>query len=126
MVRVLSHPARPGWRGGVFRGALVAGALAASADVSGAQQAPPAPEPTPRVRSVYVPNVYAAGDITPGAQLAICAAGEGAVAALAIHKSLVPEMRKLAKRPKLATPMDGREQERRDAPAAATSAAAAR
>jgi predicted metalloprotease with PDZ domain len=52
-VRVLSHPARPGWRGGVFAGALVAGALAASADASGAQQAP---EPPPRVRSVYVPN----------------------------------------------------------------------
>jgi thioredoxin reductase len=73
-----------------------------------------------------MPNVYAAGDITPGAQLAICAASEGAVAALAIHKSLVPETRKLAKRPKAAAPMDGREKERRDAPAAATSAAAAR
>jgi serine protease Do len=53
MVPMVSHPARPGWRGGVFAGALVAGALAASADVSGAQQAP---EPPPRVRSVYVPN----------------------------------------------------------------------
>ena len=46
--------------------------------------------------SVY--NVFAAGDITPGPQLAIAAAGAGAVAALAIHKSLVPEGKKLAKR----------------------------
>jgi thioredoxin reductase len=42
-----------------------------------------------------VNNVYAAGDITPGPQLAINAAAEGAVAALSIHKSLVPELRKL-------------------------------
>ena len=42
-----------------------------------------------------VPNVYAAGDIIPGSQLAIAAAADGAVAALAIHKSLVPEERKL-------------------------------
>ena len=42
-----------------------------------------------------VRNVYAAGDITPGSQLAIAAAAEGAVAALSIHKSLVPEIRKL-------------------------------
>ena len=71
-----------------------------------------------------VMNVFAAGDITPGAQLAICAAGEGAVAALAIHKSLVPEMRKLARRTKDGVPPDGREAETRGAPA--TSAAAAR
>ena len=43
--------------------------------------------------SVY--NVYAAGDIVPGAQLAIAAAAEGAIAALSIHKSLVPDSRKL-------------------------------
>jgi thioredoxin reductase len=42
-----------------------------------------------------VPNVYAAGDIVPGAQLAITAAADGAMAALAIHKSLVPDERKL-------------------------------
>jgi thioredoxin reductase (NADPH) len=42
-------------------------------------------------------NCFAAGDITPGPQLAISAAAEGAVAALAIHKSLVPEARKLEK-----------------------------
>jgi thioredoxin reductase len=42
-----------------------------------------------------VPNVFAAGDITPGPQLAIAAASEGAIAALAMHKSLVPEERRL-------------------------------
>jgi len=42
-----------------------------------------------------VPSVFAAGDITPGAQLAIRAAAGGAVAAMAMHKSLVPEHRKL-------------------------------
>lgn len=45
--------------------------------------------------SVY--NVFAAGDITPGPQLAVAAAAEGAIAALSIHKSLVPESRKLEK-----------------------------
>lgn len=43
--------------------------------------------------SVY--NVFAAGDIVPGSQLAIAAAADGAIAALAIHKSLVPEGQKL-------------------------------
>ncbi|HEY9228656.1 MAG TPA: NAD(P)/FAD-dependent oxidoreductase [Gemmatimonadaceae bacterium] len=43
-------------------------------------------------------NVYAAGDITPGPQLAITAAARGATAALSIHKSLVPEERKLSRR----------------------------
>jgi thioredoxin reductase (NADPH) len=45
--------------------------------------------------SVY--NVFAAGDIIPGPQLGIVAAAEGAIAALSIHKSLIPEERKLAK-----------------------------
>jgi thioredoxin reductase len=40
-------------------------------------------------------NCFAAGDIVPGPQLAIAAAGDGAIAALAIHKSLVPAGRKL-------------------------------
>jgi thioredoxin reductase len=40
-------------------------------------------------------NVFAAGDITPGPQLAISAAAEGAIAALAIHASLVPDLQKL-------------------------------
>jgi thioredoxin reductase (NADPH) len=43
--------------------------------------------------SVY--NVFAAGDIVPGPQLAIAAAADGAIAALSIHKSLVPAERKL-------------------------------
>jgi thioredoxin reductase len=42
-----------------------------------------------------VRNVFAAGDITPGPHLAIGAAGSGAIAALAIHASLVPDERKL-------------------------------
>lgn len=42
-----------------------------------------------------VEHVYAAGDITPGAQLAISAAAEGSVAAIAIHKSLLPEELKM-------------------------------
>ena len=40
-------------------------------------------------------NVWAAGDIVPGPQLAIVAASEGAIAALSIHKSLVPATRRL-------------------------------
>jgi thioredoxin reductase len=44
-----------------------------------------------------VRNCFAAGDIVPGPQLAVAAAGDGAIAALAIHKSLVPESRKLEK-----------------------------
>jgi thioredoxin reductase (NADPH) len=42
-----------------------------------------------------VKNVYAAGDIAPGPQVAIFAAASGAVAATAIHTSLLPESRKL-------------------------------
>ena len=42
-----------------------------------------------------VRHCYAAGDIVPGPQLAIAAAADGAMAALAIHKSLVPASRKL-------------------------------
>lgn len=44
-----------------------------------------------------VRNCFAAGDIVPGPQLAIAAASDGAIAALAIHKTLVPETRKLEK-----------------------------
>lgn len=42
-----------------------------------------------------VRHVFAAGDIVPGPQLAIAAAADGAIAALAIHKSLVPDDHKL-------------------------------
>jgi thioredoxin reductase len=42
-----------------------------------------------------VEHVYAAGDITPHSQLAIVAASEGAMAAIHIHKSLIPEERRV-------------------------------
>ncbi|HZF73364.1 MAG TPA: NAD(P)/FAD-dependent oxidoreductase [Gemmatimonadaceae bacterium] len=42
-----------------------------------------------------VRNVYAAGDIAHAPQLAIAAAASGAIAAAAIHASLVPEARRL-------------------------------
>jgi len=42
-----------------------------------------------------VRNVFAAGDITPGPQLAIRAAAAGAVAAMSMHRSLVPAHQKL-------------------------------
>ena len=42
-----------------------------------------------------VPGVYAAGDITPGPQLAVRAAAAGAVAAMDMHRSLVPDARTL-------------------------------
>ncbi len=44
-----------------------------------------------KAQRTSVEHVYAAGDITPGPQLAISAAAEGSVAAIAIHRSLVPE-----------------------------------
>ena len=46
--------------------------------------------------SIY--NVFAAGDVTAGPQLAIRAAAAGAVAALALHKSLLPEERRMPPR----------------------------
>ena len=42
-------------------------------------------------RQTSVEGVYAAGDITPHSQLAIVAAAEGAMAAIHIHNSLIPE-----------------------------------
>jgi thioredoxin reductase len=42
-----------------------------------------------------VRGVYAAGDITPGPQLATVAAAAGAVAALSVHRSLLPEVKRL-------------------------------
>jgi thioredoxin reductase len=41
-----------------------------------------------------VAGVYAAGDITPHPQLAVVAAAEGAIAAVHIHKSLIPDARR--------------------------------
>ena len=48
-----------------------------------------------RAYNTSVQSCWAAGDITPGAQLAIAAAGDGAIAALSIHKTLVPMGRQL-------------------------------
>jgi thioredoxin reductase len=45
-----------------------------------------------------VDSVFAAGDITPGPQLAVRAASAGAVAGMSMHRSLVPEHRKLEAR----------------------------
>lgn len=42
-----------------------------------------------------VRGVYAAGDVTPHSQLAIVAAAEGAMAAIQIHKSLLPAERQI-------------------------------
>jgi thioredoxin reductase len=42
-----------------------------------------------------VPGVYAAGDITPFSQLAVVAASEGAMAAIHIHQSLIPDSRRI-------------------------------
>ena len=42
-----------------------------------------------------VPGVYAAGDITPGPQIAIRAAAAGAVVAMEMHRSLLPDKQSL-------------------------------
>ena len=44
-----------------------------------------------QTRQTSVKGVYAAGDITPNSQLAVVAAAEGAMAAIHIHRSLMPE-----------------------------------
>jgi thioredoxin reductase len=43
-----------------------------------------------QTQQTSVPGVYAAGDITPKSQLAVVAAAEGAMAAIHIHQSLIP------------------------------------
>ncbi|MBV9957165.1 MAG: NAD(P)/FAD-dependent oxidoreductase [Acidobacteria bacterium] len=43
-----------------------------------------------------VRGVYAAGDLTPRSQLAVVAAAEGAMAAIHLHKSLIPDERKIS------------------------------
>ena len=42
-----------------------------------------------------VEGVWAVGDLTEGSQLAITAAADGAVAAIAINKSLLPPSRQV-------------------------------
>ena len=48
-----------------------------------------------RSQETTITNVYAAGDLVPGPHLAISAAAEGAIAAAAIHRSLLPEVCRL-------------------------------
>jgi thioredoxin reductase len=48
-----------------------------------------------REHRTTVPGVFAAGDITPGSRLAVRAAYEGVRAAIGIHKSLIPEDRRI-------------------------------
>lgn len=45
-------------------------------------------------KETTVPGVYAMGDIVPGSQLAITSAADGAIAAIAINKSLLPPSRR--------------------------------
>jgi thioredoxin reductase len=47
-----------------------------------------------RTQQTSVSGLYAAGDITPGSQLVVVAAAEGAMAAIHIHRSLIPEDRR--------------------------------
>ena len=46
-------------------------------------------------RQTSVKGVYAAGDVTPQSQLAVVAAAEGAMAAIHIHRSLIPKERRV-------------------------------
>jgi thioredoxin reductase len=46
-------------------------------------------------RQTTVEGVYAVGDLVPGAQLAITSAADGAIAAIAINKSLLPPSRRV-------------------------------
>ena len=44
-------------------------------------------------KQTSVEGVYAVGDLVPGSQLAITSAADGAIAAIAVHKSLLPPSR---------------------------------
>lgn len=46
-------------------------------------------------RQTTLEGVYAVGDLVPGAQLAITSAADGAIAAIAINKSLLPPSRRV-------------------------------
>ena len=48
-----------------------------------------------KTQQTSVDGVYAAGDITPGSQLVVVAAAEGAMAAIHIHRSLNSEERRI-------------------------------
>ena len=45
------------------------------------------------LKKTSVDGIYAVGDLVPGSQLAITSAADGAIAAIAIHKSLLPPSR---------------------------------
>ena len=47
------------------------------------------------VKETTVEGVYAIGDLAPGSQLAITSAADGAVAAIAINRSLLPPSRRV-------------------------------
>ena len=47
------------------------------------------------VKETNVEGVYAMGDLVPGSQLAITSAADGAIAAIAINKSLLPPARRV-------------------------------
>jgi thioredoxin reductase len=46
-------------------------------------------------KETSVEGVYAIGDLVPGSQLAITAAADGAIAAIAINQSLLPPARRV-------------------------------
>ena len=46
-------------------------------------------------KKTSVEGVYAVGDLVPGSQLAITSAADGAIAAIAVHKSLLPPLRQV-------------------------------
>ena len=48
-----------------------------------------------KTQQTSVEGIYAAGDITPNSHLAVVAAAEGAMAAIHIHQSLLPESRRV-------------------------------
>jgi thioredoxin reductase len=48
-----------------------------------------------KTQQTSIDGVYAAGDITPNSQLAVVAAAEGAMAAIHIHRSLIPAERQM-------------------------------
>src|SRR5215212_5118636 len=48
-----------------------------------------------KTQQTNINGVYAAGEITPNSQLAVVAAAEGAMAAIHIHRSLIPDERQI-------------------------------
>ena len=69
-------------------GSSIPAALGCEADLDGILE-------VDKEHQTTVPGVYAAGDIIPGSRLALRAAAEGTRAAVGIHKSLIPDDRRL-------------------------------